>query len=101
MVIVQPGAINTNFFNVNKSYIKKYEKDSPYKHLYGEPVTDSESNVLSNQSDPIVIAKVIEKAMNARNPKTRYAAGAYSKAGKFLRRIMTDKMFDRFILFIN
>ena len=101
VVIVQPGAINTNFFNVTKSYINKYEKDSPYKHLYGEPVTDSESNVLSNQSDPIVIAKVIEKAMNARNPKTRYAAGAYSKAGKFLRRIMTDKMFDRFILFIN
>lgn len=101
VVIVQPGAINTNFFNVTKSYIEKYEKDSPYKHLYGEPVTDSESNVLSNQSDPIVIAKVIEKAMNARNPKTRYAAGAYSKAGKFLRRIMTDKMFDRFILSIS
>ena len=46
-------------------------------------------------------AKVINKAINARNPKTRYAAGAYSKLGKFLRRIMTDKMFDRFILFIN
>ena len=39
--------------------------------------------------------------MNARNPKTRYAAGAYSKIGIFLRKIMTDKMFDRFILFIS
>ena len=101
VVIIQPGAINTNFFNVSRSYLDKYKKDSAYEHLYGEPVADSENSVLSNQSEPIVIAKVINKAINARNPKTRYAAGAYSKLGIFLRRIMTDKMFDRFILFIN
>ena len=101
VVIVQPGAINTNFFNVSRSYLDKYKKDSNYAHLYGEPVADSENSVLSNQSEPIVIAKVINKAINAKNPKTRYSAGAYSKLGIFLRRIMTDKMFDRFILFIN
>jgi len=76
VVIVQPGAINTNFFNVSRSYLDKYKQDSSYGHF-------------------------INKAINARNPKTRYAAGAYSKMGIFLRRIMTDKMFDRFILFIN
>ena len=101
VVVVQPGAINTNFSNVTKTYIDKYRENSAYQHLYGEPITDTGNEVLSNQSDPIVIAKVINKAMNARNPKTRYAAGAYSKIGIFLRRIMTDKMFDRFILFIS
>ena len=101
VVIVQPGAINTNFSNVTKTYIDKYRENSAYQHLYGEPIADTGNEVLSNQSDPIVIAKVINKAMNARNPKTRYAAGAYSKIGIFLRKIMTDKMFDRFILFIS
>ena len=101
VVVVQAGAINTNFSNVTKTYIDKYRENSAYQHLYGEPVTDTGNEVLSNQSDPIVIAKVINKAMNARNPKTRYAAGAYSKIGIFLRKIMTDKMFDRFILFIS
>ena len=101
VVVVQPGAINTNFSNVTKTYIDKYRENSAYKHLYGEPITDTGNDVLSNQSDPIVIAKVINKAMNARNPKTRYAAGAYSRIGIFLRKIMTDKMFDRFILFIS
>ena len=101
VVIVQPGAINTNFFNVSRSYLDKYKQDSNYTHLYGEPVADSENSVLSNQSEPIVIAKVINKAINAKNPKTRYSAGAYSKLGIFLRRIMTDKVFDRFILVIN
>ena len=101
VVVVQPGAINTNFSNVTKTYIDKYRENSAYQHLYGEPITDTGNEVLSNQSDRIVIAKVINKAMNARNPKTRYAAGAYSKIGIFLRKIMTDKMFDRFILFIS
>ena len=101
VVVVQPGAINTNFSNVTKTYIDKYRENAPYQHLYGEPITDTGNEVLSNQSDPIVIAKVINKAMNARNPKTRYAAGAYSRIGIFLRKIMTDKMFDRFILFIS
>ena len=101
VVVVQPGAINTNFSNVTKTYIDKNRENSAYKHLYGEPITDTGNDVLSNQSDPIVIAKVINKAMNARNPKTRYAAGAYSRIGIFLRKIMTDKMFDRFILFIS
>ena len=101
VVVVQPGAINTNFSNVTKTYIDKYRENSPYQHLYGEPITDTGNEVLSNQSDPIVIAKVINKAMNARNPKTRYASGAYSRIGIFLRKIMTDKMFDRFILFIS
>ena len=101
VVIVQPGAINTNFSNVTKTYIDKYRENSPYQHLYGEPITDTGNDVLSNQSDPIVIAKVINKAIDARNPKTRYAAGAYSRIGIFLRKIMTDKMFDRFILSIS
>ena len=83
VVVVQPGAINTNFSNVTKTYIDKYRENSAYQHLYGEPITDTGNEVLSNQSDPIVIAKVINKAMNARNPKTRYAAGAYSKIGIF------------------
>ena len=101
VVIVQPGAISTNFSNVTKTYMDKYRTNSAYQHLYGEPITDTGNDVLSNQSDPIVIAKVINKAIDARNPKTRYAAGAYSKIGIFLRKIMTDKMFDRFILSIS
>lgn len=101
VVIVQPGAINTNFSNVTKTYIDKYRENSPYQHLYGEPITDTGNEILSNQSDPIVIAKVINKAIDAKNPKTRYAAGAYSRIGIFLRKIMTDKMFDRFILSIS
>ena len=96
VVVVQPGAINTNFSNVTKTYIDKYRENSPYQHLYGEPITDTGNDVLSNQSDPIVIAKVINKAIDSKNPKTRYAAGAYSKIGIFLRKIMKMNLLEGF-----
>ena len=99
VVIVQPGAINTNFSNVTKTYIDKYRENSPYEHLYGEPITDTGNEILSNQSDPIVIAKVINKAIDAKNPKTRYAAGAYSRIGIFLRKIMFLASIQHFSLF--
>ena len=48
VVIIQPGAINTNFSNVTKTYIDKYRENSPYQHLYGEPITDTGNDILSN-----------------------------------------------------
>ncbi|MBT3944398.1 MAG: short-chain dehydrogenase/reductase, partial [Candidatus Marinimicrobia bacterium] len=49
-------------------------------------------------SDPIVIAKVIDKAINAKNPKTRYSAGAYSWILLTMRSILPDKWFDSLIV---
>ena len=34
VVIIQPGAINTNFSNVTKTYIDKYRENSPYPVSY-------------------------------------------------------------------
>ena len=48
-------------------------------------------------SDPIVIAKVINKAIDAKNPKTRYSAGAYSWILLTMRSILPDRWFDKLI----
>ncbi len=49
-------------------------------------------------SKPIVIAKVILTAYTAAHPKTRYAAGFGSKPILFFRKVVTDKMYDKFFL---
>jgi len=49
-------------------------------------------------SEPIVIAKVIAKAILAKRPRTRYAAAGGAKLILFARRILTDKAFDRVML---
>ena len=97
VVIIEPGLIKTNISNASAKYYEKYSKNSEYKNFYGSP-DDSEENSFDDYSDPIVIAKVIEKAISAKNPKTRYSAGAYSWILLTMRSILPDKWFDSFIV---
>jgi hypothetical protein len=47
---------------------------------------------------PTVVAKTIVKAARVRKPKTRYATGGGAKVVLFLRRVLSDRMFDALML---
>ena len=49
-------------------------------------------------SEPEVIARTIFKAVTAHRPKTRYAVGSMSGLVLFMRRWLSDKMFDRVVM---
>ena len=100
VVIIEPGMIKTNIGNYSARYFEKYSKNSEYENFYGSP-DDKEENTFDSYSDPIVIAKVIDKAINAKNPKTRYSAGAYSWILLTMRSILPDKWFDKLIVKIT
>ena len=97
VVIVEPGMIKTNIGNYSAQYFEKYSKNSSYANFYGSP-DDKKENSFDNYSDPIVIAKVINKVIDAKNPKTRYSAGAYSWILLTMRSILPDKWFDKLIV---
>ena len=48
-------------------------------------------------SPPSVIADTIAKAIRVNRPKTRYVPGQYAKPLLLLRRLLSDRMFDRLI----
>jgi len=100
VVIIEPGMIKTNIGNYSARYFEKYSKNSEYENFYGSP-DDKEENTFDSYSDPIVIAKVIDKAISAKNPKTRYSAGAYSWILLTMRSILPDKWFDKLIVKIT
>jgi len=100
VVIIEPGMIKTNIGNYSARYFEKYSKNSEYENFYGSP-DDKEENTFDSYSDPIVIAKVIDKAISAKNPKTRYSAGAYSWILLKMRSILPDKWFDKLIVKIT
>ena len=97
VVIIEPGMIRTNIGNYSAQYFEKYSKNSAYENFYGSP-DDTEENSFNDYSDPIVIAKVIDKAIDAKNPKTRYSAGAYSWILLTMRSILSDRWFDKLIV---
>jgi len=49
-------------------------------------------------SPPEVIANVVAKAVNARRPKTRYAAGQYATMTIFIRKWFGDRIYDKMVM---
>lgn len=94
VVIIEPGFINTNFYNVSGAYGKKYGENTAYGHIF-EPIAKAP---LPKMSQPEVIAKVVDKAITRKNPKTRYVKGKNAKMLICIRRTFGDKMYDRIVM---
>ncbi|MBS1593738.1 MAG: oxidoreductase [Bacteroidetes bacterium] len=98
VIVIQPGAIKTEWTEIARQNMLKTSGHTAYSEL-----TQAHARMFENAddqgSDPMVIAKVISKAINRRHPCTRYAAGMGAKPILFLRSILSDKAFDRLVLF--
>lgn len=94
VVIIEPGFINTNFYNVSGAYGKKYGANTAYGHLF-DPISKAP---LPKMSEPDVIAKVVSKAISKKRPKTRYVKGKNAKMLIWMRNTFGDKMYDRIIM---
>ncbi|MDR6195817.1 oxidoreductase [Siphonobacter sp. SORGH_AS_0500] len=94
VVIIEPGFINTNFYNVSGAYGQKYAQHTAYGHLF-EPIMKTP---LPKSSEPIVIANVVEKAITQKHPRTRYVRGKNAKMLIWMRRTLGDKMYDRIVM---
>lgn len=98
VVIIEPGAINTNFGNVMAGYMEKYIDSSEYNHML-DPYLHMMENLdpSTMAAEPIIIAKVIDKAINAKTPKTRYVKGPMANTAIWYRNTFGDRAFDDFI----
>lgn len=97
-IIIEPGGIKTEWGEISAENLKKTSGNGAYSNAANKTATNMAKMYKGNQlSDPMVIAKIILKAVKARNPKTRYHAGSMSGLSLTMRKILSDKMFDRII----
>ena len=97
VVIIKPGAILTKWNQIARENLIKVSGNTDYKVLAHKHAKMLE-NADKQGSQPIVVAKTIVKATLAKNPKTRYATGGGAKIILFIRKILSDRMFDKLIL---
>jgi short-subunit dehydrogenase len=99
VAILEPGIINTDFGNVLLENMKKIHKHGPYDKLVNA-VAKASSDAYKNEtgSSPMVIAKTVEKIINAKKPKTRYLVGKYAKQLVGLRKWAGDNAFDKGVM---
>lgn len=100
VVIIEPGAIKTDWGIIASDNLKKRSANSPYKdNAY--LVADNLKELYSGErgiSDPSIVSSTIVKAVLKKNAKTRYLVGKNSKTLLFARRLLSDKFYDRILL---
>jgi NAD(P)-dependent dehydrogenase (short-subunit alcohol dehydrogenase family) len=97
VVVVQPGAIRTEWAAIAAQKLKETSRNGAYSTLADGAAkalaASSEPNA-RNTSDPSVIGKTIVKIAKARRPRTRYRVGFGARPLVFLRRLLSDRAFD-------
>ncbi len=99
VVIIEPGLIKTEFGDVMSAQLKKLDKKSAYKESIETMISLGEKSFADGSgSDPEVIVNLVLRAIKAKNPQTRYVAGKFSHLVLFMRHVLSDKMFDRLMM---
>lgn len=99
VIIVEPGIIETEFGSVMVEGLLERSGDSAYARLAQRVARATEDSYTPDGSTPPSdIANVISRALGARRPRTRYAAGKYARLLIALRKWLGDRMFDRIIM---
>jgi short-subunit dehydrogenase len=99
VVIIEPGIIVTEFGDVMLDPMVERSGKGAYADLTNKlAAATKKSYEKGSGSHPSVIAKVISKAVKSKKPKTRYSAGAMAKPILFMRKMLSDKAFDKMIM---
>jgi NAD(P)-dependent dehydrogenase (short-subunit alcohol dehydrogenase family) len=97
VVIVEPGLITTNFDQAAVASMDLNDT-GPYAE-FNRTVASATEDIYKGPmkrmgGPPEAVAKVIEKALTVRNPRTRYTVTPSASMTLLSRRLMTDRMWD-------
>lgn len=99
VVILEPGAIGTEFNIAVEKGLKKYGTNSAFGNFYDKIVGNIKTGTIEGgASHPSVIAETVSKIIRTDKPKTRYAAGKMAKISIFMRTYLSDRLFDKMIM---
>ena len=92
IIIIEPGAIKSNFFNNLKMASKAQRPDSPYTQMM-QKLNAGFSFILENAPHPVEVAKVILEAVTSEDPELRYTVGDDAAMMLQAKRTMSDTEF--------
>jgi NAD(P)-dependent dehydrogenase (short-subunit alcohol dehydrogenase family) len=98
VILVEPGTVLTPFGDTALASIEGAKDTGPYagfKEGLTETVEGAYKGRLSRMGiSADKVARVIEKAIGARRPRSRYPVGAPARMGIMTRRVTPDRVFD-------
>ena len=98
VILIEPGAVNTNYLENSKQAQKAMDPDSPYAE-FSKKVSEGvrERFKDTNSSSPKQVAEVILGAIKSEKPNTRYLVGNDAVTIMEKRKKSTDTELERWI----
>jgi NAD(P)-dependent dehydrogenase (short-subunit alcohol dehydrogenase family) len=95
VVVVQPGAIQTEWSGISADILARTSQGSPY-HAAIAPMARALRN-FGTAASPDVVAAVVSRALSDPRPRRRYAAPAHVQAFIFLHWLLPDSLFEKLL----
>jgi short-subunit dehydrogenase len=97
IIVIEPGGIKSEWSGIAQESLLRVSGHGAYKEL-AAPVADAFDGIDAKVPEPILISKLIYKAITAKKPLARYSAGYMAKPALFMKKILSDNMFDKMIM---
>lgn len=97
VIVIEPGGTKSEMIEIGASDMKRVSGETVYKNL-ANSLERMYAEMAKNAVEPLAIAKLIKTGIEAKKPKTRYIGGAMAKPMLFMRRLLSDKLFDKILM---
>ena len=98
VVLIEPGAIRTEFGEVTGAGLQKYAADTAYTEITGSFIKMmSNPRMAKRGTDARVLGEVFVEAATAKKPKRRYVKGAMARPVLFVRKWFGDGVYERML----
>ncbi len=97
VILIEPGLIQTHFA---ETVTTNMEPDTGPYAAFNAAIAQATKNMYANRlfnalgGEPDTVAVVVEKALNSRRPRTRYAVTLSATLQLLLRRMVTDRLWE-------
>ncbi len=97
VVVIEPGGIKTEWSGIAGNNLRKMSGHTAYKHK-ADQFAELFDTIDDKVPGPEVITALIRKAIEAKKPKTRYSGGYMAALALFMRKILSDRLFDKMMM---
>jgi len=97
VIVIEPGGTKSEMIGIGGEDLKRVSGSTVYKPM-AEHLQKMYGDIEKNAVEPVVIARLIKKGIEAKHPKTRYIGGAMAKPMLFMRKLLSDKLFDKMVM---
>lgn len=94
VILIEPGIIGSEFPEVAQSQLLSISGKGHYKKSANK-VAKTTLESYQKPSPPTVVSSAISSALKAKSPKARYVMGKQAHSILFMKKILSDKMWDR------